>query len=133
MIFWLFLILTVLSIVLLIINSEFWRKEWFFYVCVTFLTISITAVLTMLCFIIGCNYNINGQIASNQKRYEALVYQMENNIYENDNDVGKSELYNQVRNWNEKLANGKAMQNDFWFGIFYPDIYDEFNFIEFKG
>ena len=86
--------------------------------------------LTMGSFIIANNYDTRGLIASNKERYEILVYQLENNLYNNDNDLGKKELYNQIQEWNEDLAKGKAMQNDFWFGVFYPDIYDYFESIE---
>lgn len=75
---------------------------------------------------------LNGKIAKNQQRYNSLVYQLENNLYDNDNDLGKKELYDQIQDWNEDLAEGKALQRDIWVGAFYPNIYDEFDFIELK-
>lgn len=86
----------------------------------------------MVIIAIVANIGIKGQIAENEKRYESLVYQLENNLYDNDNDIGKKELYNQIQEWNEDLANGKALQHDIWVGIFYPNIYDHFEFIELK-
>lgn len=83
-------------------------------------------------FLIICNTNIDGEIASIEKRYESLVYQYENNIYENDNDLGKKELMNDIQEWNETLASRQAGQDDFWLGIFIPDIYDQFEFIKLK-
>ncbi len=132
MIFWIFLILIAISVVFLILNDKIWYEEWIDYVCWGVLIPSAIVAIIMSIFIIDANVGIEGKIASNEQRYEALVYQVENEIYENDNDVGKYELYNQVREWNEDLAKGKAMQNDFWFGIFYPDIFDKFEFIELK-
>lgn len=76
------------------------------------------------------NIGIEGKIASCQQRYASLTYQLENNLYDNDNDLGKKELYDQIQAWNEDLAEGKAMQYDIWVGAFYPNIYDEFDFIE---
>ena len=78
------------------------------------------------------NVGTAGLIALNQQRYESLTYQLENNLYDNDNDLGKKELYDQIQTWNEDLAEGKAMQHDIWVGAFYPNIYDEFDFIELK-
>lgn len=132
MIFWIFLILIAISVIFLILNDKIWDKDWIFGVCLGDLSFSVIIVLIMSVFVIDANVGIEGKIASNEQRYEALVYQVENEIYENDNDVGKYELYNQVREWNEDLAKGKAMQNDFWLGIFYPDIFDKFEFIELK-
>ena len=92
----------------------------------------VSAVISvcMLCVAFTKNAEARGLIALNKQRYETLVYQLENNLYDNDNDLGKKELYNQIQEWNEDLAKGKIMQNDFWFGIFYPDVYDYFDFIE---
>lgn len=132
MIFWIFLILIAISVIFLILNDKIWYEDWIFGVCLGALSFSAIIVLIMSVFVIDANVGIEGKIAYNEQRYEALVYQVENEIYENDNDVGKYELYNQVREWNEDLAKGKAMQNDFWLGIFYPDIFDKFEFIELK-
>lgn len=88
------------------------------------------AIVIMTISIVVNNSGISGLIAANQQRYESLVYQLENDIYDNDNDLGKKELYNQIQAWNEDLAKGKALQHDIWVGIFWPDIYDQFEFIE---
>lgn len=71
-------------------------------------------------------------IAEQNQKYEALVYQMENDVYDNDNDLGKKELYNEVREWNEDLAYHQDIQNNFWFGIYYPNIYNQFEFIKYE-
>lgn len=88
----------------------------------------VLAVVVMLAVVV--NISTDGFIESSKQRYNSLVYQLKNNLYDNDNDLGKKELYNQIQDWNEDLAKGKALQNDFWLGAFYPDIYDQFEFIE---
>ena len=72
----------------------------------------------------------DADVAKYQKRYESLTYQYENDFYNNDNDVGKYELVSQIEYWNTDLAYRKTIQRDFWLGIYYPNIYDQFEFIK---
>lgn len=128
MIFWITLIAFVVFLVLSIIfvDSDF-ELIYMFSVCLTLVAVATAAI--MLTVIIVNNVGAKAKIESNKQRYDSLVYQAENNLYENDNDLGKKEIANQIQEWNEDLARGKALQDDFWVGIFYADIYDEFNFI----
>lgn len=111
-------------------------SDWQEIVAIASATISFflwIAIVIMVGVAVNKNIGIQGLIAANEQRYEALVYQLEYDLYDNDNDLGKKELYNEIRKWNEDLARGKAMQHDLWVGIFYPDIYDRFEFIELGG
>ena len=104
--------------------------EWVWYTgldCTIFGSIALViAIIALLCSYCG----LDGHIASKEVEYESLVYQYENNLYENDNDVGKKELMDQIQEWNSNLAMYKEIQDDFWIGIFIPDIYDQFEFIK---
>ena len=72
----------------------------------------------------------DADVAKYQQRYESLIYQYENDFYNNDNDVGKYELVSQIEYWNTDLAYRKTIQRDFWLGIYHPNIYDQFEFIK---
>lgn len=82
------------------------------------------------CEIVDRYSHIDANVARYQKRYESLTYQYENNFYNNNNDVGKYELVSQIEHWNTDLAYYKTIQRNFWVGIYYPNIYDQFEFIE---
>ena len=89
--------------------------------------LSVIASVVVLCV----NYiGIDGDVERNQVRYDSLTYQYENYLYDNDNDVGKKELMSEIQSWNEDLAWYKTMQRNPWIGIYIPDVYDQFDFIE---
>ena len=129
MIFLLALIAFVVFLVLAIVFEDSWDYGWVGVVSMAASCISGIAVLFMMIAIVICHVGIEAEIEANKQRYNSLFYQAEARLYENDNDVGKKDLANQIQEWNEDLARGKALQNDFWVGIFIPDIYDELEFI----
>ena len=131
MLFILTLFLMIVSIAILLLDDYIgWKFEIVPFVSLGVYVISSIAALVMTIFIIMGNISIRANVPAMRVRYESLVYQYENNLYENENDVGKKELMDQIQEWNEKIANGKTYQRDFWVGIFVPNVYDEFDFIE---
>lgn len=127
MLFWLFAIIAVVSFVLILISIE---KDWDWEdVFVFSMVLSIICIVASLC-VIASNYTgIDAEIEKYNIRYEMLVYQYDNDFYNNDNEVGKYELVKSIQEWNEDLAYKKRMQRNFWIGIYYPNIYDQFEFI----
>jgi len=129
MIFWITLGVLVLGIIGLICLNIL--SDWY-DVALGITVISGLALFLML-IDFGLNYiGLDAKIERCNVRYEILTYQYENNFYDNDNDVGKYELMQDIREWNEDLAAKKVAQHNFWYGIFVPDIYDQFEFIELK-
>jgi hypothetical protein len=91
------------------------------------------AVLVMGICIIEAHIPAKAKVEQYQMRYESLLYQYENDVYDGDDDVvGKRDLYTDIEYWNSDLAYRKRIQRDFWIGIFHPNIYDQFEFIEYK-
>lgn len=86
--------------------------------------------LAISLIVLGVNHiNLKGTLLKIHQRYESLTYQYENDIYNNDNDLGKRDLMDDIQKWNEDLAWYREAQNDFWIGVFIPDIYDQFEYI----
>ena len=130
MIFWLVVLSFIVSLGLAIyVEKRFGDYSWLFLV-ITFLSFLVSII--MLVVIIINNTNVDAYVAENQMRYEMLMYQYENDIYDNDNDLGKRDLMEDIQKWNEDLAYRRKAQDDFWVGIFYPNVHDQFEFIELK-
>ena len=130
MCFWLTLILAIGLTVGAVCMWRYDEYSGWTLILTVFAIIAVVIVLIMGIFIIDVHSTTDAYIASNEQRYNSLVYQLENDLYENDNDLGKKELYNQIQEWNEDLAHHQSIQNNFWSGIFYPNIYDQFEYIE---
>ena len=47
-----------------------------------------------------------------------------------ENNVGLRDLIDRVDYWNYDLARRKELADNFWVGIYYPDVYDDFEFID---
>lgn len=133
MLFILTLAILAFGIIAGIISYKFWKLDWLqitAIISILFVGLAFIIMVVVMC----CNcIGIDGYIAKNQARYETLVYQYENDIYDNNNDLGKRDLMEDIQEWNEDLAWYKENQDDFWVGIFIPNVYDQFEFIELKG
>ena len=124
MLFWTFVIIIIAGFVLFTFDWE--------NLGIAISVIGIFGIIASV-VVLAINYiGIDGYIARMNTRYEILVYQYENDIYDNDNDLGKRELMVDIQNWNEDLSSRRERQRDFWIGIYIPNIYDQFEYIELK-
>ena len=132
MLFWIFVSLLIVGIAFTVIYAKTNNCElhWTEIVGILLTIFGGLCVLVSLLIIVYSQANIKADVAAFNQRYESLVYQYENDIYENDNDLGKRELMVDIQEWNEDLARNRELQDNFWIGIYVPDIYDQFEFIE---
>lgn len=137
MLFWLFVIALIIGVICCVVADWMYRNTkydtaWLQVVGGVIAGLAAILIIFGIGFIIAGHADTEARIASNNQRYESLVYQLENDLYDNDNDLGKKELYNEIREWNEDLAYYQQVQDSFWLGIFYPNIFDQFKFIEYN-
>lgn len=133
MLFWLFVIVMVVGIFLIILDDRFlFDNKLAFDIGGTMAVMGFLAVLASIVIILFSHIGLDAKVERCNARYESLVYQYENDIYDNDNDLGKRELMNDIQSWNEDLSYRKKIQDDFWLGIYYPNIYDRFEKIDLK-
>lgn len=97
-------------------------SNWFFGTVIS-VAILVLCLIIMLFMYAG----VPEMLAANQQIYESLTYQIENHTY--DDGIGRVELMKQVTEWNTDLARGRQSQSNFWYGIFVPNVYDNFEFI----
>lgn len=132
MLFWLFVIILVVSVAGGYILYEQFDLEGTSIFC-GFLAVCMVIAIIVSGFILIDNYgNVDANVAASKEIYKSLTYQLENNLYDNDNDLGKKELYKEIQEWNKDVVYYQNIQDSFWFGIFYPNVYDQFKTIEYE-
>ena len=126
MLFWLFLILIAVGVITyMIYDSD-----------VSVITLIIGIIGTIISIVIfSTNYlGLEGTIAEYKEHYNTIMFEVENKLYDDDiTTVSRRELVKEIQHWNCDLAKRKAIQHNFWIGIYIPDIYDDFEFIPLDG
>ena len=133
MILWISIFVAVICFVIFIISSDKYGGAWD-AIDVISLLLAITAFV--LSIVLGgisiiARAGADAYLASMQEKRSALVYQLENDIYDNDNDLGKKELYSEITEYNCDVAEGKIKQNNIWVYNLYCNVYDDLELIEF--
>ena len=135
MILWISIAITIISAIVSIISfnkfSNFWDIISFISTVLAVLFFSASAVLGAIA--ISASVGSESYLASMQEKRNALVYQLENDLYDNDNDLGKKELYSEIIEYNCDVAKGKIMQDNMWVYNLYADVYDDLELIEFDN
>ena len=133
MILWISIFVTVICLVIFIISSNKYDGAWD-----AINAISLVFAITAFVLSIGlggvsiiARAGADAYLASMQEKRSALVYQLENDIYDNDNDLGKKELYSEITEYNCDVAEGKIKQDNIWVYNLYCNVYDELELIEF--
>lgn len=97
----------------------------------------ITVAFSLIVFImslclLGTHIESDSTAAKMEQTYESLVYKINAESSKDDFGIRNKDLIDEVQKWNEDLAFHKTVQRNFWTGIFYADIYDDFEYIELK-
>jgi len=96
------------------------------------LIFGIVVGISLICMI--CDYSTkDATVAENNQRYDGITYEISSGIYTHDYNISTSNVIDEAREWNEDLAANKLMQRNLWIGIYIPNIYDEFQYIDYSS
>ena len=129
MVFYLVVAALVISIIVIAIKNKI-SYDYHTIVDVSEVISIILGVVILFMTVAICigNFGADAKAAKYKERYDSLVYQYENEIYCDDNVV--YDLLTDIREYNEDLTYYQEIQDDFWIGVFYPNIFDQFELIE---
>ena len=121
MLFFLFIILFVIAIIL--------YKKFEFELYGVLMYVSFFAVLVSLVVIIAEYTTMNLYLEKNREQYKAIIYK--SNACRDESGLPNKEVIDEIQEWNEDVRFYQRIQDDFWLGIYYPNVYDEFTTIDY--
>lgn len=88
------------------------------------------ALVIELMAILVINANPIGEQAAMKAERETLIYQMENETYKNDNNVGTTELFSSIAEYNGKVLKIQAGRKNPWTNWFYVPYGEDLELID---
>lgn len=141
--FWLMVIILAVGICLIKIGSKCWdidKHHFLWYndhniksAGIITVVISAFAITVMLICIICSHTNVEARLEKNREIYNALTYKMESTTCRDEFGFLSKEVIDEVQEWNKDIRYYQSAQDDFWVGIFYPNVFDEFEIIEYES
>lgn len=131
MLFWSFIIIFVVGIILYkVFEFEFEFLCDFGY---AISIISGLAVIVSLFLIIVEHASINSSLEKAREQYKAITYKIESNACRDEFGLLNKEIIDEVQEWNKDVKYYQNIQDNFWLGIFYPNVFDEFETIDYES
>lgn len=130
MLFWIFVILIVVGILMHIVSDKIYSGDLEFCGVVTAFVSFIIAVV-MLAIIICQGAYAPSMVAENQERYKALTYKLESGTCRDEFGLLNKAIVDEIQEWNEDVAYYQVAQDNFWIGIFYPNVFDQLETIDY--
>lgn len=143
MIFWTFVIILILSITLnfLLTNKKYSSIIKKYYANTDALSVVsdlIFIATSIICFVLFCfivcrHLGSTSERSANMERYTGIKYKVESGACVDEFGLLSKDVLDEVQEWNEDLAWNKSAEKDFWIGVFIPNIFDDFEFIEYDS
>ena len=145
MLFWLCLVILIIGIGLIVagcINWNYKKNKLFNFLydndeilkliggIITFISGFVIAIMLV---VLPCMYiGIDARVEQLKENYKAITYKVESGACRDEFGLLNKEVIDEIQSWNKSVIYNRKMQNDFWVGIFYPDVFDEFETIDYE-
>ena len=145
MLFWLCLIILIIGIGLIVIGCIKWdykknkfynflyKKDDNFKFIGCMITLIDVFILAIMFTILSCMYiGVDARVEKSKETFDAITYKVESGACRDEFGLLNKEVIDEIQSWNESVIYNQKMQNDFWVGVFYPDVYDQFETIDYE-
>lgn len=129
MLFWSFIILFVVGIILYkVFEFEFLGNFGCFISIISGL-----AVIISLFLIIGEYTTMDSYLEKTREQYKAITYKIESDACRDEFGLLNKEVIDEIQEWNKDVRFYQNIQDNFWLGIYYPNVFDEFETIDYES
>ena len=131
MILWLCVIIAVVGAIMsAVANKEDWFGAEMFCGIVSLL--SGTVVIIMIVCLCVTYSTVDANIAKNEELYKAITYKVESGACRDEFGLLSKEVIDEIQEWNKDVLYNQSVQDNFWIGIFYPNVFDRFKTIDYE-
>lgn len=106
------------------------RHDWPDVCSTLFSSLGGIALVIELVVIIVSHANAIGDQAAMEAERETLIYQMENETYKNDNNIGTTELFSSIAEYNGKVLKIQAGRKNPWINWLYVPYGEDLELID---
>lgn len=105
------------------------------YTFASWIAIAVAGILLvgMIGGVIGETIQAEALKASYTETYNSLIYKMESTTCRDEFGFLNKEVIDEVAEWNKTISYKKIAQDNIWVGCFTPDIYDDFELIDYMS
>ncbi len=118
---------TILCFIIGLLCANSWR-DWVSALGMVIIIVAVVGVLACVACgirIITTHANSEGRLAALQAQKEVLEYRLDQKEYLNDNNIGMTELMEDISEYNSQLAKAQHGLRNPWTSWFYADYVDE--------
>ena len=126
MLFWIFVILFIIGLVIM-------KTDCVEYLGELLAVIGGIAVVTSLIIITLEYTTIDSYLEANREIYKAITYKVESDACKDELGLLSKDVIDEIQEWNKDVRYYQNIQDNFWIGIFYPNVYDEFETIDYES
>lgn len=93
------------------------------------------SILLVIAIVIMCvqYIGVDARVEKSLEIYNAIEYKVTSGACRDEFGLLSKEVIDEVQNWNKDVRYYQTMQNDFWVGIFYPNVFDQFETIDYMS
>ena len=126
MLFWSFIILFVVGIIL----YEVFEFELLGEIVTA---ISGFAILISLFLIIGEYATMDSYLEKTREQFKAITFIIESDACRDGFGLLNKEVIDEIQEWNKDVRFYQNIQDNFWLGIYYPNVFDELETIDYES